>query len=93
VTEALLARLRSLPQLDEAPSQWTGGPAFWVDGREIVHLHEGFVEIRLTRRLIARFDDERVMRRSRTSDWVMVRVDELDLAVELTRQAIEANRR
>jgi Family of unknown function (DUF5519) len=92
MTAELLERLRELPELEEAPSQWTGGPAFWLKGREIVHLHEGFVEIRLTGRAIARVDDERVMRRTRTSDWVLVRLDELDLALELARRAIAANR-
>jgi hypothetical protein len=93
VTDALIVRLRALPQLMEAPSQWTGGPAFWLEGREIVHFHGELVEIRLTRKAISEVDDERVMRRSRTSDWVMVRLEERDLAVELARTAIEANRR
>jgi Family of unknown function (DUF5519) len=93
VSEELLVRLRELAWLDEAPSRWTGGPAFWLQGREVVHLHEGFVEIRLTGQAIAQLDDERVMRRSRTSDWVMVRLEEVELAVDLVRRAIEANRR
>jgi hypothetical protein len=33
------------------------------------------------------------MRRSRTSDWVMVEAQHADLIVELARQALEANRR
>ena len=94
MSDAVLARLRALSQLEEAPSQWTGGPAFWLDGREIVHLHDpDLVEIRLTRKQIPRaLDDERVWQRSRYSDWVALRRDEVELAVDLTWQAIEANR-
>jgi Family of unknown function (DUF5519) len=95
MSDALLARLRALSELEEAPSQWTGGPAFWLDGREVLHLHDpDLVEIRLTRKLIPRaLDDERVRQRSRYSDWVVLRCDEVELAVELTWQAIDANRR
>jgi Family of unknown function (DUF5519) len=86
-------RLARLPGVEPRPSQWTGSPAFWVDGREIVHFHGGEVEIRLTRRLINKLDDPRVWRRTRTSDWVGVRVEEVALALELARRAVEANRR
>ncbi len=86
-------KLRALPELEEAPSQWGADPAFWVDGREIVHFHDGGVEVRLTRRLIRRLDDERPVERSRTSDWVFVPLEHEDLIVALTRDAIEANRR
>jgi hypothetical protein len=93
-TSALLERLRTLSALEEAPSQWTGGPAFWLDGREIVHLHEPeLVEIRVTRtRMRGALEDERVWQRSRYSDWIVLRRDEVELAVELTWLAIEANR-
>jgi hypothetical protein len=95
MSEPLVERLRALSELEEAPSQWTGGPAFWLDGREIAHLHDpDLVEIRLTRKLIPRaLDDERVWQRSRYSDWIVLRRDEVELAVELIWQAIEANRR
>ena len=33
------------------------------------------------------------MRRSRTSDWVMVDVEHAELILELARQALEANRK
>jgi Family of unknown function (DUF5519) len=91
--KTLLNRLRSLPGLEEAPSQWTGGAAFWVDGREIFHVHGGEVEIRLTRKLIRDVDDERVVERTRTSDWVVLPVSATDAIVDLTRRAIAANRR
>ena len=90
----LLGRLRSLPEVDERPSQFNGEPAFWIDGREFVHFHgDQWIEVRLTGRLINRLDEERAMRRSRTSDWVMVDTRHTDLIVDLARQALEANRR
>jgi hypothetical protein len=90
----LFARLAALPGVEQRPSQFHGEPALWIDGREFVHTHgERWVEIRLTSRLINRLDDERAMRRSRTSDWVIVDVEHADLIVELARQALDANRR
>jgi hypothetical protein len=93
ITERVLARLRELPGLEEAPSQFTAGPAFWSGGRELVHLHGDDVEVRVTRRLVDRvLEDERVVRRARTSDWVIVSAAEQDLVVHLAREAIEVNR-
>jgi Family of unknown function (DUF5519) len=89
-----MARLAELPGVEERPSQFHGEPALWIDGREFVHTHgDRWIEVRLTSKLINRLDDERAMRRSRTSDWVMVEVQHADLIVELARQALEANRR
>jgi Family of unknown function (DUF5519) len=94
VKHALLARLRELPDVEQRPSQFHGEPAFWIDGREFVHTQgDQWIEIRLTGKLINRLDDDRALRRSRTSDWVMVDVEHADLIVELARQALEANRR
>jgi hypothetical protein len=93
MNEALLDELRRLPGAEVAPSQWTGEPAIWVDGREIVHAHEPWIEIRLTSKLIDRVDDDRVLRRARTSDWVMVDEGERDLILELATQAAAANQR
>jgi Family of unknown function (DUF5519) len=93
MNEALLHELRRLPGTEVAPSQWTGAPALWVDGREIVHAHEPWIEIRLTSKLIDRVDDDRVLRRARTSDWVMVDEGERDLILELATQAAAANQR
>jgi hypothetical protein len=86
------AELSCLPGVEVAPSQWTKEPALWVDGREIVHAHEPWIEIRLTSKLINRLEDDRVLRRARTSDWVMVDERELSLIHELARQAAAANR-
>jgi hypothetical protein len=94
VNDALLARLAELPDVEQRPSQFHGEPAFWIDGREFVHTNgDRWIEIRLTGELINRLDDERALRRSRTSDWVMVDVEHADLIVELARRAIDENRR
>jgi hypothetical protein len=92
VNEELLGELRGLRGVEVAPSQWTGTPAIWLGGREIVHSHDEWIEIRLTGKVINQLDDERALRRARTSDWVMVDAAERDLIVDLVRQALEANR-
>jgi hypothetical protein len=92
MNEQLLAALRDLPDVEVAPSQWTGEPAIWVDGREIVHAHREWIEVRLTGKLIDRVEDDRVLRRARTSDWVMVNRKERELILDLARRAVEANR-
>jgi Luciferase len=92
VNAALLDELSHLPGAEVAPSQWTKEPAIWVDGREIVHAHDPWVEIRLTRKLIDGLEDDRVLRRARTSDWVMVDEGERDLIVDLATRAAAANR-
>jgi Family of unknown function (DUF5519) len=93
VSAQLLARLAELPGVEQRPSQFHGEPAFWIDGREFVHTHgDDWIEIRLTGRLINRLDDDRALRRSRTSEWVMVDVRHEELILELARQALEANR-
>jgi Luciferase len=94
VTEEIMARLAELPGVEQGPSQFHGEPALWIDGREFVHTHgDRWIEVRLTGKLINRLDEERAMRRSRTSDWVMIETQHADLIVELARQALEANRR
>lgn len=94
MNDVLLARLAALPDVEQRPSQFHGEPAFWIDGREFVHTHgDQWIEIRLTGRLINRLDDERALRRSRTSDWVMVDVQHADLILELARRALDANRK
>jgi hypothetical protein len=92
VNEALFDDLRKLPGVEVAPSQWTHEPAIWVEGREIVHAHEEWIEIRLTSKLINGLDDDRVFRRTRTSDWVLVDESERDLILDLAIQAAAANR-
>jgi hypothetical protein len=92
VTESLLEELRRLPDVEVAPSQWTGKPAIWIDGREIVHAHGRWIEVRLTRKRIGKVDDDRVLRRARTSDWVMVDASHEQLILDLARQAVEVNR-
>jgi hypothetical protein len=94
VKHELLDRLAQLPDVERRPSQFHGEPAFWIDGREFVHTHgDQWIEIRLTGKLINRLDDDRALRRSRTSDWVMIDAQHADLIVDLARQALQANRR
>ena len=88
---ALLDELSRLPGAEVARSQWTDKPAIWIDGREIVHAHEPWIEIRLTSKVINRLDDDRVLRRARSSDWVMVDDAERDLILDLASQAASAN--
>ena len=92
MNERLLAELRRLPDVEVAPSQWTGEPAIWLDGREIVHAHGRWIEVRLTRKRINEVEDDRVLRRARTSDWIMVDMAHKELILGLARQAVEANR-
>jgi hypothetical protein len=82
----LAGRLHSLG-LQQVPSRWGADPAFWWRGREIVHTHGDFVEIRLTRKGIREIEDDRAMLRARTSDWVMVGIEHEDLIVELAERA------
>ena len=89
----MIEELATIPGVEVKPSQWTGEPALWVDGREIVHTHGKHVEIRLTGKLINALDDDRAMRRARTSDWVLIDESERELILELARRAVEANRR
>jgi luciferase-like monooxygenase len=93
VSDELLARLAELPDVEQRPSQFHGEPALWIDGREFLHFHgTDLVEIRVTRKGITALDDERAMRRTRTSDWVIVDVHHADLILDLARQALDANR-
>lgn len=91
--DELMQRLRELPDVEERGSQFADIPAFWIDGHEFVHLHDDYVEIRLTRKLITRLDEPRAPARARTSDWVIVDASDPELALELARRALEANRR
>lgn len=89
----LWTQLRELPDVEDRPSQFHGEPALWIDGREFLHRYGAeLVEIRLTGKGITALDDERAMRRSRTSDWVIVDVRHDELILDLARRALEANR-
>jgi hypothetical protein len=91
MNRALLDELSRLPGAEVARSQWTDEPAIWVDGREIVHAHGRRIEIRLTSKLINQLEDDRVLRRACTSDWVMVDEGEHELILELAGHAASAN--
>jgi hypothetical protein len=85
-----LAALRAVPGLVEGESRW-GGPAFFADGRELVHFHPGLVEVRLGRKLIREaLEDERLFARAPASDWIVVPDGEVELVVALARAAVAA---
>jgi hypothetical protein len=93
VSELVAALARELPGVELRPSQFHGQPALWLEGREILHAHgDETVEIRLTRKLIARLDEPLAPARARTSDWVIVAAEHAALVRWLARQAVEANR-
>jgi hypothetical protein len=92
------AKLRGLRR---APSRFgSHPPALWARSREIAHVHGQHVEIRLTRKVMARLrselaGDARVDYRRPGSDWVRVQLHgtaDLQLALRLLRVAILANR-
>lgn len=94
MSELLDELRRVLREAEERPSQFHGEPAFWIDGREFVHVHgETLVEIRLTRPLLRGLDEPRAPARARTSDWVIVETRHSDLVLDLARRALDANRR
>ena len=83
-----------LGDVEERPSRWGANPAFWAGGRELVHCYAGEVEVRVTRRRMHEaLEVPGVVRRTRTSDWVQLPLADIDLVVQLTRVALEANRR
>ena len=86
----------------EASSRWTAGPAWLLNGREIMHLHgANAADVRLTREVIRRRrqhlqSDSRVDLRAHGSDWIQVhfrRRSDPDLAFDLLDDAVEANAR
>jgi hypothetical protein len=90
--EALRQRLLAIPGVDEKPSRWGADPAFWIAGREFVHCHGDQAEVRVTRSLMTEaLSDPRVIRRTRTSDWVQVPIGATDLIASLAERAVAAN--
>jgi hypothetical protein len=90
--EALRQRLLAIPGVDEKPSHWGADPAFWIAGREFVHCHGDQAEVRVTRSLMTdALSDPRVIRRTRTSDWVQVPIGATELIASLAERAAAAN--
>jgi hypothetical protein len=90
--DALRQRLLAIPGIDERPSRWGADPAFWIAGREFVHCHGDQAEVRVTRTLMTEaLSDPRVIRRTRTSDWVQIPIAATDLIAGLAERAIAAN--
>ncbi len=84
----------------EGESVFSEGPAYWVNGKQVVHfIDDERLELRLTKPVIREMradlrTDERVELRISASDWIIVRAadDEgIELVVELARRAAEAH--
>lgn len=100
-TAGFLDRCAALDGVAIGESAFGSGPAIWVGKREVAHLDdESTLDVRLTRSVIrARraelAADDRVGLRRGTSDWVEVHLtgpQDVELSLELVRQAVEANR-
>ena len=100
--ERLGETIGSIDGVVEARSRFADRPAWWSDGREIAHFdQEGVVDIRLTapvirkRRAELAEHAEIAFRASTGADWLEVTVSDPAserLAVQLVRDAVEANR-
>jgi hypothetical protein len=100
-TASVWEALCALDGVVESESALGDGPAIWVNGKEIAHMDgPDVVDLRLTRAVISELrplfnDDDRVIRRSKGSDWVEVRVNtaaDLEFAATLAERAIAAHR-
>jgi hypothetical protein len=95
LVDEVLAEVRLLPGVEETRSRWGEGTAFGIDGHEFFHCErDGLLDIRMTRRLIRDLDDDRVVYRPGSSDWVWLTVEspeDVSFAVELARRARAAN--
>ena len=93
--------LLRIPGLEESPSGFSQGSAFWVNGKEIAHF-EGpeALDLRLTRHVIstrraALRADPRVTLRRSGGDWIEVRFAgpaDLPFVAELAELAAAAHR-
>ena len=95
------ARTTRVRALEARPSQFgSHPPAWWMGRREIAHAHLGHIELRLTRKVMARMREElradaRVDYRRPGSDWVRLQLRtaaDVDLAMRLLPLAVRANR-
>lgn len=99
--ELLSAKLAKLEGVVERPSRFgSHGPAFWFDGRELLHFHgDASVDLRLGRagirsRRAELAGDARVkLRTSSSADWVEVALrarQDVAFVLELARGAVAA---
>lgn len=96
----LTVEILKIPGVSENPSQFSPLPAWWVDGKEIAHLHGGeLIDIRLTKKEISarrsqlRNDDRVSLGRN---DWItfkMLSQEDLSFVLGLMKVAARANRR
>ncbi|MEZ0230371.1 MAG: luciferase family protein [Planctomycetota bacterium] len=96
--EKLSAELAKVPGVFLQKSKFSEAPAYFADGKELLHFHgDAAVDLRLGRKLIrARREelktDERVeLRKSSSADWVEVSMSskkDVAFVVELVRAAL-----
>jgi len=92
--------LRAIEGVLESPGTFSEDDAYWVNGKEIAHLHDGNLELRVTRRLFSANRerlraDPRIQRRTPSSDWITIRcASPRDLVIvrELAEMAAAAHR-
>ncbi len=98
--DSLVRSVLRMPAVEEHPSQFGPAPAYWVEGREFLHVDaDGMLDLRLTRALYrehrARLrDDARVA--TRGGDWIQIAIKtkaDAGFALELIGLAAAANRR
>ncbi len=97
---ALWQRLLEIPGAMEGESVFSGGPAMWVNRKQVGHfVAPGTIELRLTRAVIRANrprlkEDPRVELRKSASDWLILRVEtaaDIDFAAELAALAVTAH--
>jgi hypothetical protein len=95
------AQLCRVDGLEQSPSMFGPGTAFWCNGKEIAHFHApDVIELRLTKAVIREMRaalraDERVQLRKGTSDWIEVRVGaaaDVAFVLELAERAAAVHR-
>ena len=96
----LRAAMVAIDGVIESPSAFKDDLGYWVNGTEIAHFAADEIEIRLTRTVISARRrelerDSRVVRRAKSSDWIVVtrlaRSDEA-FTLRLVRLAAAAHR-
>ena len=87
--------IEAVDEVLRGESAFMPGPAWWVNGKEIAHIHDaGVLGIRAGRSEIRRRkkEDERIGQRTPSSDWCAVSVEHRDLVLELIEVAAAQHR-
>jgi len=101
IIAAARKRLLAVDGVVESGGIFTGGEAYWVNGKEIAHFHgDADMELRLTRAVISEQrgrlkSDPRVELRRGSSDWITIhptKTADLQFVLELAELAAAAHR-